>query len=89
MALLAVKVNPRASRDAIGDWVDDTLRISVTAVPEKGKANAAVIELLARALRQPRSSLRVVRGDSQPNKLIEVPGLSLAELHAALHKPPR
>ena len=31
---------------------------------------------------------RVVRGDGQPNKLIEVPGLSLAELHAALHKPP-
>jgi len=88
MALLAVKVSPRASRDAIGGWVGDTLRISVTAVPEKGKANAAVIELLASALRQPRSSLRVVRGGGQPNKLIEVPGLGLAELHAALHKPP-
>lgn len=88
MALLSVKVHPKASRDAIGGWVGDTLRISVTAVPERGKANAAVIELLARALRQPRSSLRVVRGDGQPNKLIEVPGLSLAELHAALHKPP-
>jgi len=30
----------------------------------------------------------VVRGDGQPNKLIEVPGLGLDELHAALHKPP-
>lgn len=88
MALLSVKVSPKASRDAIGGWIGDTLRISVTAVPERGKANEAVIELLARALRQPKSSLRVVRGDSQPNKLIEVPGLGMAELHAALHKPP-
>lgn len=88
MALLWVKVSPKASRDAIGGWVGDILKISVTAVPEKGKANEAVIELLARALRQPKSSLRVVRGDGHSNKLIEVPGLGLDELHAALHKPP-
>ncbi len=89
MARLLVKVTPKASRNAIGGWIGDSLRISVTAVPEKGRANRAVIELLAEALRQPRSSLKILRGDDQPNKLVEVPGLGQNALHAALHKPSR
>ena len=42
MAKLQLKVSPKASRDAIGGWMGDTLKLSVTAVPERGKAKGPV-----------------------------------------------
>lgn len=88
MARLQLKVSPKASRDAIGAWMGDTLKLSVTAVPEKGRANQAVIELLAAALGLPKSRISVLRGESQANKLVEVAGLDETELGRRLNKPP-
>jgi len=89
VAKLQLKVSPKASRDAVSGWMGDTLKVSVTAVPERGKANEAVIELLAGALGLPKSRIRVLRGETQPNKLVEVDGLDDTELRRRLGQGPK
>lgn len=75
---LRLKVAPKASRDAITGWMGETLKLSVTAAPEKGKANQAVIGLLAQVLRLPKSAVRIVQGESSGNKCVELAGLDAA-----------
>ncbi len=87
VARLQIKVSPKASRDAVAGWMGDTLKISVTAVPERGKANESVVALLAGFLGLPKSRIRVLRGESQPNKLLEIDGLDEAELQRRLGRP--
>jgi len=65
----------------------NTLKLAVTAVPEKGKANQAVIEVLSQALDVPRSSISIIRGESATTKLAEISRLSEAEVFTRLHKP--
>jgi hypothetical protein len=73
-ARLAVRVTPNARADAIMIDVDSggiaRLHIRVTATPEDGKANAAVIALLAKALGMRKTALRIVKGQSARTKLI-------------------
>ncbi|HTO29103.1 MAG TPA: DUF167 family protein, partial [Devosia sp.] len=66
---LFVRVTPNAGRDVIeGVEIRDdgtaALRVRVNAVPDKGKANAAVIALLAKALKVPKSAMSVVSGET-------------------------
>ncbi len=77
---LALKVAPKASRTAVTGWAGEGLKLSVTAAPERGKANAAVIDLLAAALDLPKSVIRVVRGHASPQKWVEIGGLPDAEV---------
>jgi len=58
---IAVRVQPRASRNVV-QYDGETIRISVTIVPESGKATKAVTKLLARALGVAPSHLTLVRG---------------------------
>lgn len=88
MARLQLKVSPGSSRNAIVGWMGDVLKLSVTAAPEKGRANEAVVELLAQALGVPKSRIRVLRGQAQPQKLVEIEGLDEAGLHRRLARPP-
>ena len=83
-ATLRVRVQPRASRDAILGWRDDTLRLAVTAAPVEGGANAAVRRLLAGALGVAPSAVGVVRGERGRDKLVRVEGLTPAELRFRL-----
>jgi uncharacterized protein (TIGR00251 family) len=55
-----VLVQPRSSRPRLGPVHGDRLKLAVTAPPVDGEANAAVVELFARALRCPRSAVQVV-----------------------------
>ena len=71
MLQISVKVVPGASREEIVGWVGGRLKIRVTAPPEKGKANDAVIGLLAAALGVPRGRVRIARGGSTPLKTVE------------------
>ena len=64
---LSLRVTPRASRNAISETADG-LRVSVTALPEDGKANAAVTRLLARALGVAKSRLTLTRGATSRDK---------------------
>lgn len=73
MTRLAVRVTPRASRDAIeGFDADGVLRVRVTAPPADGAANAAVAKLLARALGIPPRDLVLVSGATARQKVFEV-----------------
>ena len=70
---LAVRAAPNASADAILlPEGDDALRIRVTAPPEDGRANEAILALLAKALGQPRSSLTLLRGATGREKLVDI-----------------
>ncbi|HTP82760.1 MAG TPA: DUF167 domain-containing protein [Alphaproteobacteria bacterium] len=73
--IVTVKVTPRARREGIEPAGQDAaLRIRVTEAPESGKANAAVIALLARHWRVPKASLAMVTGSSSRIKRILVRG---------------
>ncbi|SMO32181.1 DUF167 domain-containing protein [Paracoccus laeviglucosivorans] len=70
-AEIAVCVTPRASRNAVA-LDGQTIRVTVTAVPEDGKANAAVIKLLAKSLGVAKSRLVLVRGATARDKLFRL-----------------
>jgi hypothetical protein len=83
--LLRVRVQPRASRAAIGAWREDgTLTVRVTAPPVEGRANAAVGALLATALGVPVSAVRVIHGEHGRDKLVRVTGLTPAQIRRRL-----
>ncbi|MBM4443219.1 MAG: YggU family protein, partial [Candidatus Rokubacteria bacterium] len=83
-ALVRLRVQPRASRDEIVSWQDDTLRVRVSAPPVEGEANVAIRKLLARALGVAPSTVEVVRGERARDKVVRVAGLSLAHVRARL-----
>ena len=72
MIRLSLKVVPKASRNRIVGWVGDRLKVQVSAPPERGKANAAVVEALAQALGLPPARIRIVTGESSPLKIVEI-----------------
>jgi hypothetical protein len=83
---LPLKVVPGASREGL-QWLGDdrgTLKVRVTAAPEKGKANKAVEKLIARRLDLPLSAVTITGGASSPNKIVEISGLSEAKIRAKL-----
>jgi uncharacterized protein (TIGR00251 family) len=82
----SVKIHPRARRNVITGTVGDALKLSLTAPPVDGKANAACIEFLADLLKLPRSSITIAAGQSSRNKLIRVSGLSATEVEARLRR---
>jgi uncharacterized protein (TIGR00251 family) len=80
MALrLRVRLTPKGGRDAIEGWWSDSegraaLKARVAAPPEDGKANTALIALLARSLDVKRSEVRIASGASSRVKTIEIDG---------------
>jgi uncharacterized protein (TIGR00251 family) len=69
--LLAVRVTPKASADRIA-VENGIVRVWVTPPPDKGKANEAVIALVAKALRVPKSAVELVRGETARQKLLRI-----------------
>ena len=80
----AVKVHPRARKDAITRELGDALKVSLTAPPIDGKANQACIEFFAKLLKVPRSSVTIAAGRTSRNKVIRVAGLSPDEIRRQL-----
>jgi uncharacterized protein (TIGR00251 family) len=80
----AVKVHPRAKKNAITGKVGDTLKVALTAPPVDGKANAACIEFFAKLLNVPRSSVTIAAGQTSRNKVIRVAGLTAEEIKKRL-----
>jgi uncharacterized protein (TIGR00251 family) len=72
--VLRLKVSPGASREGISRGADGSLRLAVTAAPERGKANAAAVALLARALDIPKSSIAVIQGAASRQKTVRIAG---------------
>ncbi len=82
--MFAVKIHPRAKKNAITGVIGDALKLSLTAPPVEGKANAACIAFLAEVLNVPRSSVTIAAGETSRNKIIRVSGLSAAEIERRL-----
>jgi uncharacterized protein (TIGR00251 family) len=76
----AVKVHPRAKKNAITGELDGALKISLTTPPAEGRANHACIEFLAKLLKVPRSSVTTASGQTSRNKVVRVAGLSGEEV---------
>lgn len=81
---LAVKAIPNAPRDAIAGWVGDALKVRVRAPALDGRANEALREFLARSLGLPRGAIGVVQGAKSRAKVVEIRGLTPAEVRARL-----
>ena len=71
---LAVKLQPRASRNAIQGVHGSELKIAVTAQPVDSAANSALLEFLAEKLTVPRSRIQLVRGQTSRHKTIFIGG---------------
>jgi hypothetical protein len=87
----AVRVTPKGGRDAVEGWTRDEagrplLKVRVSVAAEDGAANAAVLALLAKALKRPKSALRLVAGQTARVKRIEAE-VSQAELDRAFGAP--
>ena len=76
----AVKVHPRAKKNAITGELGDALKVSLTAPPVEGRANEACIEFFAKLLKVPRSSVTIASGQTSRNKVIRVAGVSAEEV---------
>ena len=74
----AIKVQPRAKRNAIVGELGDALKVALTAPPVDGKANEACVEFFAEVLRVPRSAVMIASGQTSRNKVIRVVGISVA-----------
>lgn len=75
----ALKLTPKGGRDRLDGWSEDSagrpfLKARVSAVPEDGKANAALVALLAKALNVPKSAVTIVSGTTARQKQIAVTG---------------
>ena len=94
MALsLVVRLTPRGGRDAVDGWAQDAddrpyLKVRVSSPPVEGAANAALIAFLAKALKIPRSAVRVVSGDTARVKRLELDGVEATDIARAFGAPP-
>jgi uncharacterized protein (TIGR00251 family) len=75
-ATLAVKIHPRAKKNAITGELGEGLKVALTAPPVEGRANEACIEFFANLLDVPRSSVTIASGETSRRKVIRVAGLS-------------
>ncbi|HYD66673.1 DUF167 domain-containing protein [Azospirillum sp.] len=76
---VTLRVTPKASRNAVSGLADTAaggkaLKVSVTAVPEDGKANDAVIKLLSKLWHVPKTAITVAAGATDRNKILHVAG---------------
>jgi uncharacterized protein (TIGR00251 family) len=84
MSTLKVKVVPGAKRDRVVGAYGDAIKVQVSAPPEGGKANAAVLRVLAEALDLKPSQIELISGHGQPRKAVRIEGLDEAEIRSRL-----
>ncbi|MBZ5505738.1 MAG: DUF167 domain-containing protein [Acidobacteriia bacterium] len=80
----AIKVHPRARKNAITGVIGDALKLALTAPPVEGKANQAVIEFFADLFAIPRSSVTIASGETSRNKVVRIAGVSKAQAEQRL-----
>lgn len=81
---MPVKAQPGARANALRGEQNGALKVAVTQVAEKGKANKAIVEVLAKSLRLKRSQLELLSGDTSSEKRFLVRGATVDELAAAI-----
>ena len=84
-ARLILKVSPRAARTELAGWrLDGSLHLRLAALPVNGAAKSAAIALLAKRLRIVRRRISFVRGAALSTKLVQIDGMTLADVRACL-----
>ena len=91
--IIAVRLTPRGGRDAVEGWALDAegrayLKVRVAAPPVEGEANAALVALLAKLSRRPKSAVSVISGPSARLKRVEIEGVTEADLATAFGAQP-
>jgi uncharacterized protein len=86
VARLSVTVSPGAARSELVGRHGDGWKARIAAPPERGRANQALVELLAEALGVPRSAVRVVAGQTAKAKVVEVDGLEAEDVERRLER---
>jgi uncharacterized protein len=81
---LAVRVHPRARKNAITGTHTGAIKISLTTPPTDGRANEALIALLAELLRLPKARITLLTGATSRSKLLRITGKGATEVTAAL-----
>jgi uncharacterized protein (TIGR00251 family) len=84
MARLTVKVHPRAKRSALAGRLGDAWKLSLAAPPVDGKANDECVRFIAELAGVPRSRVRIVKGLTTRLKVVEIEGVTEAELETRL-----
>ena len=79
-AVLSVLAKPGAKRDDVVGLHGSSLKVSVTAAPDKGKANKAIVKLLAKRLGVAPSTIAIVAGEMSRSKKVRVLGLRAADV---------
>jgi len=83
-ARINVYVQPRASKNEIAGMHGDALKIRLTAPPVDNAANAALVDFIAGKVGVPKASVRVVAGATARRKVVEIAGVPLEAVTAAL-----
>jgi hypothetical protein len=83
---LRLRVVPGARTPGLAGRYGEAWKVRVSAPPERGAANKAVLELVARLLGVPAGAVRLVSGQGSRDKIVVVEGLSPAETEARLAK---
>lgn len=84
--ILRVYVQPKARKEQIVGLHGDRLKVAVTEPPDKGKANEAVVQLIATTVRTAASNVDLIRGQTSRQKDLLIRGMNLAAVSAALDK---
>jgi len=75
-----IRVQPRASKNQIVGWMEDALKVRLTAPPVEGEANAALLRFIAEYFGLPRSEVVLVTGATSRQKVIRINGLTAAQV---------
>ncbi len=81
---LPIKAVPNAPRNAVAGWVGDALKVKVHAPALEGRANEELCDFLAEALQLPRRAVTLFQGDKSRQKVVQIEGLTLAEVRERL-----
>jgi uncharacterized protein len=84
--VLSVRVQPRASRDAVLGVHDGALKVALTAPPVEGEANASLIALLAKQLGVPKRDVTIVQGATGRQKVVAIRGLEMSAIRALVRE---
>jgi uncharacterized protein (TIGR00251 family) len=82
--VLAVRAQPGARRTEIRGEQDGALKVAVSQIPEKGKANKAIIELLARCLKLRKSQIALLSGETVRDKRFLIYGVTQDDLREVI-----
>jgi len=87
MARITVKVHPRAKRTGITGRLGDAYKLDLAAPPAEGKANEECVRFFAELAHVPRSRVSIITGQTGRMKVVEIDGVSQAELDKSLKVP--